>query len=119
MQLIRNQNSLRTSYRRTEHVRVSTLEIQPIVHYMSSKYDSIYVMEYMYTGLTFRFIHCYIALWRVRQEQMTTTRYRYGFGTLHPGQVLSGSNFRRQETLRPQRRQRSYGQKVELFYRKV
>jgi len=82
MQLIRNQNSLRTSYRRTEHVRVSTLEIQPIVHYMSSKYDSIYVMEYMYTGLTFRFIHCYIALWRVRQEQMTTTRYRYGFGTL-------------------------------------
>jgi len=29
MQLIGNQNSLQTCVRRTEHVRVSTLEIQP------------------------------------------------------------------------------------------
>jgi len=75
-------------------------------------------MEYVYTGLTFRFIHYYIALWRVRQEQMPTMRYPYGSGTLYPGQFLCGSFFRRQEPLRPHRRQRSYRQKVELFVEK-
>jgi len=53
------------------------------------------------------FIRYNIALWRVRQEQIPTTRYRYGPSTLHPGPFLSGSNLGRQMPLRLQRRQRS------------
>ena len=53
---------------------------------------------------------------------------RYGSGTLHPGQVLGGSlpllsaafrrsHFCRQVPVRPQRRERSYQRKVELWAR--
>jgi len=42
----------------------------------------------------------------------------YGSGTLHPGEFLSGSHFRRQVPLRLQRRQRCYRQDVELFVEK-
>ena len=53
---------------------------------------------------------------------------RYGSGTQHPGQVLGGSllllspnfrrfHFRRQVPVRPQRRERSYQRKVELWAR--
>jgi len=45
-------------------------------------------MVYGYTGLTFRLIYSFIALWRVRQEQKLTTRYHYGSGTLHPENFL-------------------------------
>ena len=52
----------------------------------------------------------------------------YGSGTQHPGQVLGGSllllspafrrfHFRRQVPVRPQRRERSYQRKVELWAR--
>jgi len=46
---------------------------------------------------------------------MYQTRDRYGSCTLYPGQVLSGSHFRRQVSLRLQRRQRNKLQIVELF----
>jgi len=64
-------------------------------------------MEYVYTGLAFRFIRYYIALWPVWQERKPKAGDRYGSGTLHTGKFLSGSTFRRQVPQRLQRRQRS------------
>jgi len=46
---------------------------------------------------------------------ITKTGDRYGSSALHPGQVLSVYNYRRQVPLRLQRRQRTKRQKLELF----
>jgi len=93
MQLIGNQNSRRKWVRTTEDIRVLALEVQPI----SSVYDLDTRLALSNEILVFS-----STAWTIAQ-----TGDRYGSSTLYPGQVLSGSHFRRQVPLRLQRRKRT------------
>ena len=73
-------------------------------------------------------IHQYSALEAGLAGTRAQSCDQYGSGTLHPGQVLGGSlpllspafrlsHFRRQVSVRPQRRERSQKRKVELWAR--
>jgi len=98
MQLIGNQNSLRTCIRPTENVPVLTLEIQP--------FSSVYVFDTrraLSNEIRVYWDHhlnSFKSIWPVRQEQKPKRRDNYGSGTLHPGQLLSGSHFRLQRRQR-------------------
>ena len=88
------------------------------------------VLLYIYTFIHSFIIHQYSALEVGLAGTRAQSCDRYGFGTLHPGQVLGGSlplispafrrsHFRRQVPVRPQRRERPQQRKVELWARNL